>query len=281
MVPTTPVKPKKRKRRRPNGATFHRPLSQRIELLKDLVHRDIKLKYKRSVLGIAWTMINPMLFVGVLYFIFIVVRDNDRNIDNFVSFLFSGIIGWQWFQTSLSRATGAIVSNAALIRQPGFPRAILPVSVVVSEGIHFLLALPVLIFCVVFLNGVSLKLTVCIVPIIAAIQFVITMSLAYFLAAINVTFRDTQHTIGVLLRLLFYLSGIFYDITTLPEPYRSIAHFNPMVPIINSYRMAFLPRYQSSISILALTISFLVSLAILPLCLQFFRAQSRRFVEEL
>jgi len=251
-------------------------LAQRFDILRELVDRDMKLLYKRSTLGIAWTLINPLLQLVVFAFVFQVVL--PTSISRYASFTFTGLLVWNWFQSSLYQATGVIIGNRSLIRQPGFPIAILPVVVTTTGFIHFLLALPVLIIFLL-IDGIELKPVILLLPILQALQFMLSVSLAYVLAALNVTFRDTQHTLGVVLTLLFYVTPIFYDIKHLPANYQSFYNLNPMVHIVSAYRAILLegtvPNWEP------LIIIAIVMMVCLPIGLQFFRRQSDRFVEEL
>src|SRR5690349_14967033 len=113
------------------------------DLLSVLVGRDMKLRYKRSLLGLAWSLVNPLAQFLILNFVFHSILPLD--IPNYTPFLFTGILAWNWFNTALMSATDAIVDNGDLIRRPGFPPAVLPLIAVTSNLIHFLLALPILI----------------------------------------------------------------------------------------------------------------------------------------
>jgi lipopolysaccharide transport system permease protein len=272
----------------PRHRTFklERSLTQRVDLLRGLVDREIKLLYNRSALGIAWMLINPLMQLAVFAFVFGLILPNN-SVENYASFIFSGLLVWGWFQTSLTQATGAIVQNRSLIRQPGFPVAILPVVTVTTGLIHFLLSLPIL---VVFLliDGVQFGYSILLLPLLMLLQFGFTVALAYVLAAINVTFRDTQHTLGVLLQMLFYLSGVFYQVSFLPEQYRRIFYLNPMVGLIEAYRHIFGKIGVESSHIAEATLNLqtlgtiaLITAVLLPLGYQIFKRQSERFVEEL
>jgi lipopolysaccharide transport system permease protein len=246
------------------------------DLLRELVSRDMKLLYKRSVLGVTWTLINPLLQLAVFAFVFQVVL--PMNIPHYASFVFTGLLVWNWFQTSLFQATGVIIANRPLIRQPGFPMSILPVVITMTGLIHFMLALPVLIGFLV-IDGINLKPIVLWLPLLQILQFVFTVSLSYFLAALNVTFRDTQHTLGVVLQLFFYLTPIFYALTNVPTGYQILYYLNPMVHIVTAYRDILIQGTQPNW--LALSILGTVMVFLLPLGLSYFRQQSDRFVEEL
>lgn len=255
---------------------YRRKIAHFFDLLRVLVDRDMKLLYKRSALGIAWTLINPLLQLAVFSFVFRSVI--PINIPQFSSFAFSGLLIWTWSQTALFQATGLITSNKALIRQPNFPTAILPVVTTMTGLIHFLLALPVLIIFLA-VDGVEPSSVLFVLPLLMVIQFVLTVGLAYPLAALNVTFRDTQHTLGVLLQMLFYLTPIFYDLNSVPKEFQPFYQLNPMVPLIEAYRAILLKGTQPDWQ--ALLIVSLVVAVILPIGLAIFRRQSNTFVEEL
>jgi lipopolysaccharide transport system permease protein len=246
------------------------------DLLRSLVDRDMKLMYKRSTLGVAWTLINPLLQLLVFVFVFQVIIKIE--ILQYSSYVFTGLLVWNWFQNCLFQATGVIVSSRPLIRQPGFPSAILPVVVVTTGLIHFVLALPVLVIFLL-IDGIKLTPLILILPLLQLIQFAVTVTFAYFLAALNVTFRDTQHTLGVLLQFLFYLSPIFYELSSIPKQYWYIYGLNPMVHIVTSYRQILM--WGVPPDWLALAIISGITLVMLPIGYQVFKRQSLRFVEEI
>ena len=245
------------------------------DLLRSLVDRNLKLMYNRSALGIAWTLISPLLQLLVFAFVFQVILKVE--ILQYSSYVFVGLLVWIWFQSSLFEATGIIISSAPLIRQPGFPTAILPIVVVTTNLLHFLLALPVLLVFLL-IDGVRLTPLVLVLPLLQLIQFLMTVTASYFLAAINVTFRDTQHTLGVLLQFLFYLTPIFYEIDSIPNRYWYIYGLNPMVHIVTCYRQILIWGVQPDW--LALTIIALITVLALPMSYQLFKRQSLNFVEE-
>jgi len=251
---------------------------QRRDLLVGLVSREIKLLYNRSALGIAWMLLNPLMQLLVYAFVFGVLLVNN-SVPNFTSFIFSGLLVWTWFQSSLTEATGAIVYNRSLIRQPGFPVAVLPVVNVATGLIHFVMSLPILLIFL-WIDGVQLSAKLLLLPPLMALQFALTVSAAYALASLNVTFRDTQHTLGVLLQMLFYFSAIFYQV---PEQYSQIFQFNPVLVLINGYRFILLgpEAATASFSWVPVLVLTAVTAVLLPLGHRLFQHQSERFVEEL
>lgn len=256
--------------------SFRWRLPYLYDLLRELVVRDIKLLYKRSVLGIAWTLISPLLQLAVFAFIFQLVL--PVKVPHYSSFVFTGLLVWNWFQNSLFQATGVIIFSRPLIRQPGFPTPILPIVTVTTGLIHFILALPVLIVFIL-IDGIQLTPLILFLPIIQALQFALTVTISYILAALNVTFRDTQHTVSVLLQLFFYCTPIFYDINAVPQNYQSLYLINPMANLVTAYRDILIKGTQPNwLALLLLTISIAV---ILPMGYFYFKRQSARFVEEI
>ena len=171
-----------------------RELTHARDLLRELIARDIKLRYRGSILGILWTLVNPLAELLVLLFVFGTVFRID--IPNFPAYLFTGLIVYGWFQTSLSFATGAVVGNRELIHRPGVPALVLPMVTVAANMVHFLLSLPVLVL-LLLITGVGLTPFVLTLPVLVLIEFVLILGCAYFVATFHVQFRDTQHVLTV------------------------------------------------------------------------------------
>lgn len=247
-----------------------------FDLLRELVVRDLKLRYKRSVLGIAWSLLNPLLQLAVFGFVFGYLI--PLKVPDFTLFLFIGILVWTWFQASLYAATGAIVDNPTLIRQPGFPVGMLPVITVMSNTVNFLLALPVLLISL-WIGGHLPTRSMLALPLVILLQFVLTLGISYFLAMLHVSFRDTQYMLGIALMLGFYLVPIFYDAASLPARYQPIYHLNPVVGIVEAYRAILL--HGNLPPMLPLLVIGLVSCVLLALGSALFVRASYRFVEEL
>lgn len=247
------------------------------DLLFTLVVRDIRLRYKRSWVGIGWTLLNPLAQLLVFYFIFNAVL--PLNVPRYSSFLFTGILVWNWFQSALLLATGAIVDHRELIKQPGFPAAILPIATVTSNLIHFVLALPIL-FLFLMIDGSRLTMFVGALPLVISIQFILTLGIAYLVATFHVTFRDTQYLLGVLLQLIFFLTPIFYHDSVIPERYQTFYRLNPMVHLTDAYR-TLLMRGELPNNMLALCFLGIIAIALLLLGYGIFKRASADFVDEL
>ena len=142
------------------------------DLLMTLVGREMKLRYKRSVLGIAWSLLTPLAQLAVFFLTFDVLL--PLNVPNYASFLFTGVLVWNWFQGALHQATSTVVDNRDLIRRPGFPIAVLPIVTVASYLIHFLLALPIL-FVFLALEGIGLTSALARLAMVIMIQFLLNL----------------------------------------------------------------------------------------------------------
>lgn len=246
------------------------------DLLREMVVRDMKLRYRRSVLGLAWSLLNPLAELLVLSFVFTYLL--PLNIANFPVFLYTGLLAWNWFRASLSSGTSTIVDNRSLIRLPGFPIPVLPVVTTTSHFVHFVLSLPIL---VIFLVLYQIPLTSAIIslPFVMAVQFLFIISLVYFLAAIEVTFRDTQYLLNIILMLGFYLSPVFYDVSSIPADILPLYNLNPMVHIIGAYRSIFLEGTFPPIEPLLIITG--ISAILLWLGYSFFMRASLQFAQEL
>ncbi|MBC8123391.1 MAG: glycosyltransferase [Gemmatimonadaceae bacterium] len=257
--------------------TTRRRLIHLVNLLSELVSRDIKVQYQRSALGVLWSLVSPLMQLLIFVFLFNQVLSVKTGYF-YPSFTFSGMLAWAWFQMSLSQATGAVTSNRELVRQPGFPAPILPVVTVTTNLIYFLIALPILAVLLVA-GGSNLGFSLLALPVVLVVQFMLTLGFAYLLSSINVVFRDTQHIVGVCLQLLFYLTPVFYDPATIPERYRFFLAVNPMAHLIEAYRAIFLRASVPDIPTLGALVG--IAAVLLGVGHQVFVRVSDRFIEEL
>jgi lipopolysaccharide transport system permease protein len=260
----------------PGSHAKHWSLVYVRDVLQVLVSRDFKLRYKRSVLGIAWSLLVPLAQLAVMYVVF-----NDilkLNIPHYTSFLLAGILPWIWFQSSLVTSSMTIVENRELVKQVGFPVAVLPTVTVLSQMIHFLLALPILgVF--LLLDGLRPGPSLLALPLVILVQFALTVSLAYIVATLQVKFRDTQYLVGISLLLFSYLTPVFWDFSGIPEPYYSIFMFNPVARLLTAYRAILLHGQwpePGTLAVLAVIAGIVLSAG----SVLFLRARDR-FVEEL
>ena len=247
-----------------------------IDLVYELVKRDIKLRYKKSLIGIGWSLLNPLAMLIIFAVVFQLVL--PLSIPYYTLFLFVGILVWTWFQSSWVGGTTVIVDNRALIRQPGFPPAILPLVPLLSNLFHFILALPILLIFIAY-SGLSISWTVIYLPLLFIVQILFTSCLTYLSAAMHVTFRDTAHIVNIAAMFLFYLSAIFYDVANFPEATRQWFYLNPIIFLLDGYRDIFINAKVPNL--LPIAVIGVLSLLLLIITQKFFVQSSYRFVEEL
>jgi lipopolysaccharide transport system permease protein len=207
--------------------------SYRFDLICHLVWRDFVLSYKRSVLGVLWSLMSPLTQLLVLVFLF--GRLIPLRIEAYPAFVFSGLLPWVWFSTCLQSAGGLFVNNRDLVRRPNFEPATLVTVNTLSNLIHYLIFLPVLFF-VLLLYGRSLSIFVCFLPILLIIQGVLIVGLSLTIATLNVFYRDVEQMVGLGVMLLFYLTPVFYQQNVVSEKYRVLFLLNPMAVLVQGYR---------------------------------------------
>lgn len=203
-------------------------------LVRNLVAKDLKVRYKNSFLGFIWSLLNPLLMMVIYTVVF--TRILPSGIDHFEVFIFTALLPWNWCQRSLSLCATSLVDNSAIINKVYFPRILLPISAIASEAVNFLLALPAL-FLLMVIFGIPITPWVAYLPILMLIQAILLVGLGLILAALNVTFRDTGVILEVLLTAWFFLTPIFYNIQQIkPEAAPWVYRLNPMASIIEQYR---------------------------------------------
>ena len=217
------------------------------ELLVALTRKELKVKYKDSVLGFAWSLLNPALNLAVFYVVFSIFLKN--GIPNFALWLLCGILIWNFISVVLPGATGSVVANSGLVKKVPFPREILPLASIGSGLVHFFLQSSVLIVAVVALQqGVAWSFLP-LVPIAILAMILLAAAVGVFMAAINVQVRDAQHLLELLLLAWFWLTPIVYPYRQVSD--RAAAHglpqsflmiINPITPVITVFQRVFYNR---------------------------------------
>ncbi len=246
------------------------------ELIKTSVKKDIGGKYKHSFLGVLWSFINPLLQIAVYAIIFPLIMKN--NIENYTVFMVCGLIPWTYFSTVLNRASFVMIENGNIIKKVYFPREILPLSLVTSETVNFLIS-SLLILAFVLINGMGISIYALAFPIVLLAQYIMLLGLALIFSSVTVYFRDLQHFIGVILQLFFYATPIVYSLEVIPEQFRWILLLNPMTYIIDGYRDIFYNKEMPEISMLGIIIAIGIAVTIIGYLI--FNKLQKRFAEEL
>ena len=214
-----------------------RELYQYRGLLLSLVQRELKARYRGSVLGFLWTFLNPTLHMLVYGLLFGVVMKNQ--VEHYPFFMFVGLLPWIWFTSSVAAGASAISDRRDLLTKVRFPAQVLPASVVLTNLANYVLSLPLLILLGAF-YGEWPSWHIVAFPLVVFIQLGFIMGAVYIISAINVTFRDLQQIVANLLTLWFFVTPIFYQATTIPERFRTVAVLaNPMAVMVTSYQAIF------------------------------------------
>ena len=256
--------------------TLFKELYQYRELLKTNVKKDIRGKYKASFLGVLWSFINPLLQVVVYWIVFPYIMRVQT--DNYLIFLICGIIPWTWFTTSITNGTTCITNNANLIKKVYFPREILPISIVTSGLINFLISCLIIVLFVLF-GGVGLSWHLIFLPLVIIVQYIISLSLVFLLSAFNVYVKDVEYMVVFLLNLFFYATPILYSSEMFSGWFAWVFKLNPLAHLINAYRDIFYVHQVPQI--LNLLILLVGGLIVLILCYIVFKKLEKRFAEEI
>ena len=226
------------------------------ELLKNNVKKEIRGKYKNSFLGVLWSFLNPLLQIAVYAIVFPLILRNTQ--ENYVIFVCCGLIPWTFFATAINRASFTMVENGDIIKKVYFPREILPLSIVTSEAVNFLISTIIILLFVIF-GGLGISKYIIFYPIVLLAQYLLLIAISFIVSVVTVYFRDLQHLIGVALQLLFYAAPVVYSPNNIPAGYDWILKFNPMTYVINAYRDIF--YYQTMVDLKSLGILILGAIA--------------------
>ena len=260
-----------------------REIADGADLLRNLVVRDLKVRYRGSIFGFAWSLLNPLLMMAVFTLVFQVLAQYD-DIQLYPLFLMAALVPWLFTQQALTTAMRSITSNAQLIKKVYFPRELLPMSAVLASFVNFLLAF--FIFWVIgLIFGVGNTRAMLMVPLIMLLQLTLVMGLSLILAMANVFFRDTEHLVEVGMLAWFFLTPVFYSISVVPnvtflglDVHRWVFMLNPMATLTTDYRYAIM---FGSFPIRHTIATIVVAVVALGFGWWIFRRYAHRFAEEL
>ena len=207
-------------------------------LIRILVGRELKARYRGSALGFLWSFVNPLLLLLVYSFVFtnIIDRGDLAPLEPYAVFLFCGLLPWTWFSSSLNESAGVLIVNGDLIKKVVFPVEILPVVTVVSNLCHFVFGLPILLGFLAW-HGIPLRPAELVwFPAVVAVQLCLTLGLAMVLAALTVHFRDVKDLLANGLTLWFFCSPILYEMSAVPAGAWAVMGLNPFAHLAISYQ---------------------------------------------
>ncbi len=233
------------------------------DLVRNLVSRDFKTRYKRSYLGILWSLLNPLLIILVYTLAFDYIM--KIQVKDFPLFFMCGFLPWSYFSSSLSVSLGSLSDTGYLIKAVYFPREILPLSMVLSCLLHFLITF-IFVFPILMIYGYFPKAAVLSLPVVILLQSLFIFGVCLFLSSVHVFFRDIRYILDVILTVWFWLTPVVYPISLIPEQFRFIYKLNPMALFVEAYREILLngglpiPKYWIAILIAtvgSLTVGYL------------------------
>ena len=207
-------------------------------LIQSLVVRDLKARYRGSVLGFFWSFVNPLLFLLIYTFVFTVVlpSTHPKDIEPYALFMFCGILPWTWFSSSILESSNVLISNGNLIKKVLFPAEVLPIVTVLANMVHFFFGLPILAAFLIYYRRPLDPFELLWFPVIVFVQLVLLLGLSLFVAALTVHFRDLRDILSNLIQLWFFATPIIYPMNEAPERFRWLLNLNPMTHLAISYQ---------------------------------------------
>lgn len=247
------------------------------DMIISLVRRDLKGRYKGSVLGFLWTFINPLLQLLVYTFVFSVVMRS--GIKDYYLFLFVALVPWIFFGTCITGGATCIWAQQDMVKKIYFPREVLPISFVTSQFVNMLLSF-IIIFVVLVVSGkgIDILLLPYLIPVMI-LEYMLALGVAFVFSSITVYLRDMEYILGILSMALQFLTPVMYSVEMVPERIRPIFNLNPMAPIINAYRDVL--YYQKNPEMQTMFQGAVLSVILLMVGFLVFGRLKRRFAENL
>jgi len=246
------------------------------ELLHTLVGREIKLRYKQTAIGVSWVLLQPLVTMLIFTVIFGGLAKMPSDGVWYPVFALTALLPWTYFSQAVTRAGGALVSNANLVSKIYFPRILLPLSTVIAPLVDFVLSL-VLLFGLLVYAGIPLTWKLATLPIFILIAMISALGVSLVVSATNVKYRDVGHAIPFVMQIWMFVSPIVYPVSLVPEQWRFLYGLNPMAGVIEGFRWAVLGQTAPDPTVMAA--SFLVFVVFLLVSLVYFRQMERQFAD--
>ena len=207
-------------------------------LIQTLVVRDLKARYRGSVLGFFWSFFNPLMLLLIYTFVFtkVLVGAHPEEMEPYALFMFCGILPWTWFASSILESANTLIAGGNLIKKVLFPAEVLPIVTVLANMVHFFLGLVILVLFLIYYQRPIEGLQLLWFPVIVLVQLVLTTGLALFLSAMTVHFRDLKDLLSNLVQFWFFATPIIYPMTSIPADMRWWLNLNPMTHLMISYQ---------------------------------------------
>jgi len=253
----------------------YREIWQYRELLYFLTWRDVKVRYKQTLLGLVWVVLQPLLMT-LIFTVFLgrVLRVPSNNIP-YPLFAYAGLMVWSFFATATATVGNSLVTNAHLITKVFFPRVLIPISSVLGRLVDLVVAFVILIVLMIYYR-VHMSISLLTVPFLVFLLASFTLGLGMWLAAVNIKYRDVALAIPVLLQLGMFITPVVYPLSLVPPKWQLIYSLNPMVGIVEGLRTAL---FNLPFDTLSLTISIVVSVLLFLYGSYVFRRREAHFAD--
>ena len=231
-----------------NGAIEQRWQGEYGFVLRTLLMKDFRVRYRNMSLGVGWSLANPLVMMGVLTFVFTKIMPNPGE-KNFPVFVLCGLIPFNFFTLAWASATTSLVDNAGLIKRTRFPREIVPITTVLGNCLHYLIQLALLLtLTIIFGEGINRHWVW--LPLIISLEVLFALGAGLAFSAINVYVRDTRYVVESANVILFWLVPIFYSFTVIPPEYIEVYSFNPLAAVVMAFRNVLIENKAPAASIL-------------------------------
>jgi lipopolysaccharide transport system permease protein len=208
------------------------------DLLFVLLAKELKVRYKNTFLGYAWSLLHPLAFALVFFVLFkLVMRIEVRD---YTLFLICGLFPWQWFQNSVNASTFFFLGNSSLIKRVKFPKELLVMTGVMNDLLHFILSIPVIVAFMLYYHKTPSIFWLWQIPLLLIVQFLFTYAIALLVSTLNLFFRDLERLTMILTMLWFYLTPVLFPVEMIPEGFKWVIYLNPMGALIVAWRTVFL-----------------------------------------
>jgi ABC-2 type transport system permease protein len=244
-------------------------------MLRNLISKELQVRYKNSALGFFWTFLNPLLMLVVYSFVFSTIMRSDMK--DFSIYLFIGLLAWNYIAGSVLQGTGCMVANGSLLKKVYFPREVIPLSIVFANMINYILCMIILLVALL-ISGIGIHHDILFYPVILLVQTIFLIPLVLILSVVNVYFRDLEHTVNVLINLWFFTTPIVYPLSIVPEHLRIFFYLNPATHIVAAYQA--IMYYRTAPDMAALFWMFVGSLIFFWVGWKIFDNLQRRIAEE-
>lgn len=247
------------------------------QMIAGLVHRELRGRYKGSVLGFLWTFLNPLLQWGVYYFLFGIMLRND--IPNYSVYLFIALVPWLFFSNCLASGCSCILFNQNLVTKIYFPREVLPLSFTISSFVNMLYCF-IVVFIILIISGIGLSIVPLLyLPLVFMVEFLLSLGVTLLFCSLTVYLQDLAHILGIIAMLMQFTTPIFFSFERVPEEYKTILQLNPMCSIIECYRSILYYKEIPDISTLGLAVVYGVVILVVGELL--FSKLQKGFAEEM